>query len=314
MKRSSIVTFVAFGLAATLTLTACGDDAGPVSGASAVSGRLSGDGSSTVFPIMEAVAEDIRNTHPGISIEVGESGTGGGFVKFCKGETDFSNASRAIKDSEAAECTKNGVAFTEFKIAVDGLSVVTNKALAIDCLTVEELKKLWIANSSVKKYGDLKAGLPAKEVKLFGPGSDSGTYDFFLEAVLGKDAKFRTDAAVTTSEDDNVLVSGVQGTDNGLGYFGFAYYAENAEQLNVVGVDGGKGCVKPTEETIRDGSYAPLSRPLFVYLKNDVLATPAGAAFIRFVLTDGRKLIKEVRYVELTEPEYTAAIAKIPAS
>jgi phosphate transport system substrate-binding protein len=311
-QRAGRAAALALGLA--LAATACGDDGdtttdGP--SVSAVSGTISGDGSSTVFPIMEAVAEEITKTHPGIDIQVGSSGTGGGFEKFCNGETDFSNASRKIKDEEAATCTAKGVQYTELQVAIDGLSVVTNKSLAIDCLTVDELKKLWVSGSSVKKYSDLRAGLPASEVKLFGPGSDSGTYDFFLEEVLGKDSKFRTDPAVTTSENDNDLVQGIEASPTGLGYFGYAYYTANQDKLNLVGVDGGKGCVKPSDTSVRDGSYDPLSRPLFVYVKNSVLDTPAGEAFARYLVTDAKPLVSEVGYVQLTDAEYQSQLAKL---
>ncbi len=275
-----------------------------------LAGTISGDGSSTVFPIMEAVAEDFGGANPDVKIQVGESGTGGGFEKFCAGETDFSNASRAIKDEEKAACDAKGVAFTEFKIASDGLAVVSNKDLKLDCLTVDELKKTFLAGSTVKKYSDIKTGLPATEVKLFTPGADSGTYDFFLEEILGKKEKYRADG-VTTSEDDNVLVTGIEGSKGGLGFFGFSYYQENKDKLNLVGVDGGKGCVEPSTETVLDGTYDPLSRPLFIYVKNAALARPEVKAMMNFVLTDGRELIDEVGYVQLPDADYQAALAKL---
>jgi len=306
---------VALGL--SLALTGCSDDGTDADGAdpgssngAELSGTISGDGSSTVFPIMEAVAEDFGAEHSGVKIQVGESGTGGGFEKFCAGETDFSNASRAIKDEEAAACKAKGVEYTEFKIASDGLAVVSNKDVKVDCLTVDELKKTFISGSTVKKFSDIKAGLPSTEVKLFTPGADSGTYDFFLEEVLGKKAKFRADG-VTTSEDDNVLVTGIEGSRGGLGFFGFAYYTENADKLNLVGVDGGKGCVKPSTETVLDGTYAPLARPLYIYVKNDALARPEVTEMMRFLLTDGRALIDEVGYIQLPDADYTAALAEL---
>ncbi|HVE62848.1 MAG TPA: PstS family phosphate ABC transporter substrate-binding protein [Mycobacteriales bacterium] len=316
LRRSAAVV-----LGLTIAISGCSSDAEPNSvdtgssstGAGSVAelaGTISGDGSSTVFPIMEAVAEDFGGANPDVKIQVGESGTGGGFEKFCAGETDFSNASRAIKDEEKAACEAKGVAFTEFKIASDGLAVVSNKDLKVDCLTVDELKKTFLAGSTVKKFSDIKADLPSTEVKLFTPGADSGTYDFFLEEILGKEGKFRADG-VTTSEDDNVLVTGIDGSKGGLGFFGFSYYTENKDKLNLVGVDGGKGCVEPSTETVLDGSYDPLSRPLFIYVKNDSLARPEVKAMMRFVLTDGRELIDEVGYVQLPDADYQTALAKL---
>ncbi|HVF21272.1 MAG TPA: PstS family phosphate ABC transporter substrate-binding protein [Mycobacteriales bacterium] len=314
-RQGGLRRTAALVLGLSLTLAACGgdgadDDASASGDAVELSGTISGDGSSTVFPIMEAVAEDFGGEHAGVKIQVGESGTGGGFEKFCAGETDFSNASRPIKDEEAAACKAKGVEFTEFKIASDGLAVLSNKDVKIECLTVDELKKTFISGSTVKKFSDIKAGLPGDEIKLFTPGADSGTYDFFLEEILGKEGKFRADG-VTTSEDDNVLVTGISGSKGGLGFFGFAYYEENADKLNLVSVDGGEGCVKPSAETVLDGTYAPLSRPLFVYVKNSELARPEVKEMMKFVLTEGRELIDEVGYVQLPDADYTATLAKL---
>jgi phosphate transport system substrate-binding protein len=310
--RSRQARLAATALLVALGVAACGDDGGSGSGTE-LSGTISGDGSSTVFPIMEAVAEEFGKLHTGVKIQVGESGTGGGFEKFCKGETDFSNASRAIKAEEKAKCDANSVQFTEFKIASDGLSVVTHKDLKIDCLTVDELKKTFVAGSPVDQAGEIKAGLPATPIKIFMPGSDSGTYDFFGEEILGKDVKFRTDPIVTTSEDDNILVQGIAGTKGGgIGFFGFSYYEASADQLNLVAVDEGKGCVKPSKDTILDGAYSPLSRPLYVYVKNSVLTRPEVKEMMKFILgTEGRALIEEVDYVQLPAAEYDASLAKL---
>ena len=299
-----------------MALTACGsaDDNGDTAGAGSsesLSGTFNGDGSSTVFPIMEAVAEEFGTEHPDVKINVGESGTGGGFEKFCAGETDFSNASRAIKEEEAAACKTKGIEYTEFQVASDGLSVVTNGETEIDCLTVDQLKNLFIAGSKVQKLSDLDPSFPDQKAVLFTPGADSGTYDFFLEEILGDEAKFRADN-VTTSEDDNVLVRGIEGTQGGIGFFGFAYYQENSDGLNLVKVDNGDGCIEPSLDTVRDGSYAPLSRPLFIYVKNDKLADPAMEELLRFVLgEDGRGLVEEVGYVQLEEEQYNEALAKL---
>ncbi|MEO6714127.1 MAG: PstS family phosphate ABC transporter substrate-binding protein [Mycobacteriales bacterium] len=327
-------TAVAMGLALTLALAACGGDkkddakssasasatpgstatAAPsslpaASAAPAATGTVDGDGSSTVFPIMEGVAEEL--TKKGLKVTVGESGTGGGFKKFCAADgTDFSNASRAIKDDEKAICEKAGVEFEEFKIASDGLAIVSNKDFKVDCLSMEELKKTFEAGSTVKKGSDINADVPADDIKLFTPGADSGTYDFFAEAVLGKDVKYRADG-VTTSEDDNVLVTGIEGTKGGLGFFGFSYFSENADKLNLVGVKGKGECVKPSAETVLDGSY-PLSRPLYIYVNKASLARPEVKEMMKFVLgKEGRAIITEVQYVELPESDYEAGLAKL---
>ena len=272
-------------------------------------GTVSGDGSSTVFPIMEGVAEELKKK--GINVTVGEAGTGGGFKKFCaSGGTDFSNASRKIKDDEAALCKTAGVEYEEFKIASDGLAVVSNKDLKIDCLTKDELKKTFLEGSAVKKGSDIKADFPGDDIKLFTPGADSGTYDFFAEEVLGKEGKFRADG-VTTSEDDNVLVTGISGTKGGLGFFGFAYFSENADKLNLVAVKDDGECVKPSAETVLDGSY-PLSRPLFIYVNKASLAKPEVKEMMKFVLgKEGRAIITEVQYVELPDKDYEEGLAKV---
>ena len=298
-------------LVAALALVAgCGDGDVPAGG---LSGTVNGDGSSTVFPIMEAVAEEFQIANPRVRINIGESGTGGGFEKFCKGETDLSNASRRIKDEEAAACKKAGIAFTELQVASDGLSVVTNRELDLGCMTTEQLAELFRAGSDVKRFRDLDRDFPRDEAVLFTPGADSGTYDFFLEEILGKDGKFRSDE-VTTSEDDNILVRGIQGSDGGIGFLGLAYYEENKDDLSVVEVDGGNGCVKPTPETVRDGTYTPLSRPLLVYVRTDRLAEPTMNAMLRYLLgPEGRLLIEEVGYVPLEDAAYDLLLAKIPA-
>ena len=309
MRRTRLAA-AAVGVAVALAGCGSGDDA-TASDAETLTGTFNGDGSSTVFPILEAVAEEFAAEHPEVSINVGESGTGGGFEKFCAGETDFSNASRPIKDEEAAACTKAGIEFTELLIASDGLSVVTNADTEVDCLTVEQLKSLFAAGSTVQRFSDLDPSLPDQKAVLFTPGADSGTYDFFLEEILGDDGKFRSDN-VTTSEDDNVLVRGIEGTEGGIGFFGFAYYQENADGLNLVKVDSGDGCVEPSLDTVRDGSYAPLSRPLFVYVRNDRLAQPAMEEMLRFLLSeDGRGLIEEVGYVQLEDEQYDKALAQL---
>ena len=310
VRQRGLRRTAALVLGLTFVVSGCGNgDASTAGPGSGLSGTISGDGSSTVFPIMEAVAEDFGTENPDVKIQVGESGTGGGFEKFCNDETDFSNASRAIKDAEKAACAAKGVEFTEFKVASDGLAIVSNKDSKVDCMTIEDLKKAFIAGSPVKRFSDIKPGLPRTEIKLFTPGADSGTYDFFLEEVLGDDGKFRADG-VTTSEDDNVLVTGIQGSKGGLGFFGFSYFQENEGKLHLIGVDGGEGCVKPSTETVLDGTY-PLSRPLYIYVKNSALERPEVSAMMEYVLGDGRELIDEVGYVQLPEADYESALAKL---
>jgi phosphate transport system substrate-binding protein len=246
----------------------------------------------------------------GLTINVGQSGTGGGFEKFCAGQTDFSNASRAIKDEEKAACEKAGVEFEEFKVASDGLAIVSSKETAIECLSIEELKKTFGTGSTVKKGTDIRADLPADDLKLFTPAR-LRHLRLLREEVLDK-GKFRADD-VTTSEDDNVLVTGISGTKGGLGFFGFAYFQENEAKLNLVGVKGDGECVKPSAETVLDGSY-PLSRPLFVYVKKESLAKPETKAMMKYLLGDeGRAITTEVGYVELEDKDYADQLAKLGA-
>jgi phosphate transport system substrate-binding protein len=286
-----------------------GDGGGATNGAS-FSGSINGDGSSTVFPITEAVAEEFGNQHD-VDVTVGISGTGGGFEKFCNGETDFSNASRAIKEEEAANCQSNGVAYKEFQVAFDGLSLVANiNNDFVDCLTVEELANIWKPDSSVSKWSDVRAGFPDDEISLYGPGTDSGTFDYFTAEIVGEEGASRAD--YTSSEDDNQLVTGVENDDNALGYFGFAYYYENQENLKLISVDGGDGCVAPSQETIESGEYAPLSRPLYVYVGNDALARPEVREFMRFFLTEGPVLAVDVGYVAAPDSVYQEGLALLP--
>ena len=263
-----------------LGVVACGDDdddggSGGGGGGGDLSGSIKIDGSSTVGPFAQAAAEAFQGENPNVKVSVGTSGTGGGFEKFCAGETDISDASRPIKDDEEVPvCKKNGVNYKEVQVANDGIAVVTNKAIEIDCMTTDELKKLWNQGSKVTSYNELNPKFPDTKVSLFGPGTDSGTFDFFTDEINGEEGVSRKE--YQPSEDDNVLVQGVEGDEGGLGYFGFSYYEQNQDKLNLVGVDGGDGCVKPSNETIQDGSYKPLSRPLFMYPSEKSLARAAG--------------------------------------
>jgi phosphate transport system substrate-binding protein len=307
-----------FALLATVALlaAACGG-AGPSQGGASstaaltLSGSVKIDGSSTVFPITEAMAEEFQRTYKDVRITVGISGTGGGFTKFCNGETDISDASRPIKDSEKQACEKNGVAWTELQIAIDGLSVVVNpQATFVDCLTTAELKKIWDRGSTVGNWKDVRAGFPDLPMKLYGPGTDSGTFDYFTEAINGKEKQSRSD--YTASEDDNVLVQGVSGDRGALGYFGYAYYVENKTKLKVLKVDAGSGCVEPNPQTIEAYTYKPLARPIFIYPKNASLARPEVREFVKFYLgAESRKLIGEVGYIPAPEKVYSDGLAKL---
>ena len=271
------------------------------------------DGSSTVFPITEAVAEEFGKSGGG-KVIVGISGTGGGFKRFCRGETDISDASRPIKQKEIDACREGGVQYLEVKIAFDGLAVVVNPQNTwVDYLTVEELKKMWepSAQGVIMKWSQIRSDFPAEDIQLFGPGTDSGTFDYFTEVINGKASSSRGD--YTASEDDNVLVEGVASSKGGLGYFGMAYYEENAGRLKVVPVKGkGAGAVIPSKDTVLNGTYAPLSRPLFIYINKDSLKTkPLVVKFVRYYLENAPTLSEEVGYVALPQSEYEAGLSKI---
>jgi phosphate transport system substrate-binding protein len=268
------------------------------------------DGSSTVFPIAEVVAEEFRKENPGVQIPIGISGTGGGFKRFVNGETDISGASRAIKDSEREEAAENGIEFTEFTIAYDGLSVVMHPTNDFaTCLTVEELKRIWEPESELDNWSQVREGFPDKRLRLYGPDTDSGTFDYFTHAINGKEDSSRSD--YTASSDDNVLVQGVSGDQGSMGYFGFAYYTFNKDSLNVLSVDDGSGCVTPSLETINNGSYKPLSRPMFIYVNNASLESEDMKKFIRYFLVKGGELSELVGYVGLPEEEYLSQLELI---
>ena len=295
---------------ALVTAVGCGGgDSGAQDGE--LSGSISVDGSSTVYPITEAVAEEFGIQHEGaVRVTVGLSGTGGGFKRFCAGETDISNASRPIKDSEKQLCEQNQVAFMEIPVAYDGLSVTVNpQNTFVQCLTVAELKKIWEPGSTVRRWSDVRQGFPNTEMKLYGPGTNSGTFDYFTEEIVGETGASRAD--YTASEDDNVLVQGVEGDASSIGYFGFAYYKENAQRLKVVGVDGGSGCVQPTEQTIKDGSYKPLSRPLFIYVSNRAMQRPEVKAFVEYYINNAAQLVPEVGYVPMDAALYQEQLGKL---
>jgi len=294
-------------VATILLLSACGGDAGSNGSEDGLTGSIEIDGSSTVYPITEAVAEEFMLEHgSGVRVTVGVSGTGGGFKRFCAGETAISNASRPIKDSEREQCVAAGIDPIELEIAYDGISLVAHPDNAfLECLTTPELRAIWQPGSTVRSWSEVRAGFPDQEIKLYGPGTDSGTFDYFTEAINGEEDASRSD--YTASEDDNVLVQGVQGDPGALGYMGYAYYQENRETLKLLGVDNGAGCVQPSPETIRGGQYAPLSRPVFVYVARTALQRPEVRAFVEFYLEHGGELAEAVGYIPLDAAAYAAA-------
>ena len=259
------------------------------------------DGSSTVYPITEAVAEDFKTEQPSVRVTVGLSGTSGGMKKFVVGEIDICDASRPIKEAEIAACKANGIEYVELQVAFDGLSVVVNPENDwVDCITVEQLKSLWQPESTVQKWSDLNPDWPSEPIKLYGPGTDSGTFEYFTEAIVGEARKSRGD--YSPSEDDNMLVTGVSGGKYALGYFGYAYYEENKDRLKVLGIDNGDGnCVKPSVEAVRDGTYKPLSRPLYIYVNTKALQRPEVHAFVEFYIANASKLAEEVGYVAVPD-------------
>jgi phosphate transport system substrate-binding protein len=300
----------------SIAVTACGGGASPATGSEGpgsdlqLSGVIEIDGSSTVFPITEAVAEEFHNLHGKVQVNVGVSGTGGGFKRFTSGDTDVSNASRLIKDAEAADAVKNSVEYLELTVAIDGLTVAVNPSNDfVECLTVEELRRIWEPGSGIETWDQVRPEFPDRKVSLYGPGTDSGTFDYFTEEIVGEVQASRAD--YTASEDDNVLVLGVSGDRNSLGYFGYAYYIENADKVKPVAVDAGAGCVLPTRESIEAGEYVPLSRPMHIYVNAESLDRPEVAAFVEFYMNNAAELAAEVGYIGLSEAEYSANIDAI---
>ncbi len=312
---------LAFGLAA------CGDDdesdsagtgGSETTAASAVDANLSGsiriDGSSTVQPIAEAASELFQSEAPNVKITVGGAGTGDGFERFCRGETAISDASRGIEKDEIAACQKAGIVPVEVQVGIDGLSVIANKDLAIpnDCITTKQLDQLLDPKSKVANYRELGAGFPDQKVSFFTPGTESGTYDYFTEAVLETDAEQRT-KDVQTSADDNQIITGIEGTKGSLGYVGFAFAESQKDKLKILAVDGGKGCIAPAVDTIADGTYAPLSRPLFMYPNEKTVAQPEVKGFIQFILDNNQKVNEAGGYVPLTADLLTEAESNLAA-
>jgi phosphate transport system substrate-binding protein len=289
-----------------LGVAACGNDdnddgtGGGGSGGD-VSGTIRIDGSSTVAPFAQAAQEAFQGENPDVKITVGTSGTGGGFEKFCAGETDISDASRPIEEDEAAICKKNGISPKEVQVANDGIAIVSNPNLEVDCLTTDQLKKIWNQGSKVKSLSEVDPKLPDTQLSLFGPGTDSGTFDFFTEQINGEEGVSRED--YQPSEDDNVLVQGVAGEDGGLGYFGFSYYEQNQDKLNLVAVDAGDGCIRPSVETIQDGSYKPLARPLDMYPSDKALKKAQVRAFMDYVVENYETIAEASQIVSMNQSQ-----------
>lgn len=304
-------------LGSALVLGACGStDTGTkteetgseTAGEAIVEGTVSGDGSSTVAPIMEGIVEEYAGVQPDVQVTVGTSGTGGGFEKFIQGETDFSNASRPIKEEEAASLEEAGIDYTEFQLAYDGLSVVVSQENDwVEDLSVEDLKKLWVEDGTTKKWSDINPEWPDEEVVFYAPGTDSGTFDYFNEVILEDEDLV---SSATLSEDDNTLVQGIQADPNAIGFFGYAYYVANQDTLKVVSIDG----VEPNNETIESGDYSPLSRPLFTYANNTALTeSEAAYDFMTFALENAGAMAEAVGYVALPQEEYDKDLADLEA-
>lgn len=289
--------------ASALALTACGGaDAGGGDGGRDLSGNVRIDGSSTVFPLTGAAAERFMSENPGVRVTVGTSGTGGGFEKFCRGQTDISDASRPISDEERQACANNDVRYEELTVANDALTVVVNEENTwAECLTVEQLRKIWRPGSNVTSWNQVDPSYPDRKIDLYGPGTDSGTFDYFTEEIVGAEGKSRTD--YSPSEDDNVIVQGVAGSTGGLGYFGYSYYKENSDRLNAVRIDNGDGCVAPTVENARSGKYAPLSRPLFIYPKQSAVQRPEVGAFLSHYADNAKGIARSQGFVPLNDEQ-----------
>jgi phosphate transport system substrate-binding protein len=327
MHRISAILLVVFGLfvsacaaPAAQTGSAPAAEAAPAAqeeAAPAAEGEVTIliDGSSTVAPITSAVAEEFQRENANIRVPVGISGTGGGFKKFCAGETDISDASRPIKEDESALCAENGIEYIEIPVAFDGMAVMVNPNNDfVDCLTVAELKTIWEpeAEGVIMNWNQVREGFPDLPLSLFGAGVDSGTYDYFTQAINGQEGASRGD--FLPSEDDNVLVQGIAGDGNALGFFGLAYYEENQDKLKLLAVDGGDGCILPSAETVNDGSYQPLSRPIFIYVNRARIdEKPEIDSFVDFYLANAGELATEVGYIALPQAIYTAAQARYDA-
>ncbi len=293
-------------LLSVVALSAVGCSGGKAKDGANLTGDVKIDGSSTVAPITQAVAEAFKQENSGVNVSIGVSGTGGGFKKYVTGETDINNSSRAIKDEENEQAKKNGIESEKFEVAYDGIAVVVSKENTwVDDITTDELKKIWEPNSKVKKWSDIRADWPKEEIKLYGPGTDSGTFEYFTEAINGKAKAIRTD--FTASEDDNVLVQGVSNDKYSMGYFGAAYYEENVDKLKALKVNG----IELKAENIANKTYAPLSRPLYIYVSQKSLEKPQVAAYVKYYMENAKDFVSEVGYFPLEDSKYNEGKSKI---
>lgn len=301
MRSRLLICGAILAIAAPILLAACGDDDNG-GGSSDLSGSITVDGSSTVFPLTEAAAELFREDNPDVKITVGTSGTGGGFEKFCAGETDISDASRAIEPDEEEACKKEGVAYEEVQVANDGLANIVNPENDwATCLTTAQLKKIWNTGSKVDNWKQVDSKFPDEPMKLFGAGTDSGTFDYYTEAINGEEGVTRKDYSPT--EDDNVTIQGVAGGKGNLGYLGLSYAQENEGKVKAIAVDGGDGCVEPTTETVQDGSYQPLARPLFIYPSGNALEKPEVQAFVKYYIDNYEQIAEQAQFVPMTSEQ-----------
>jgi len=291
-------------IAATLAIAACGS-----ANTNGLTGEVRIDGSSTVYPLTALAAEDFQAENSGVKVTVGSSGTGGGFEKFCRGETDANDASRKIKEEEAAACKANGIEYGELMVAVDAITIVVPKDNTwATCLTTDQLKKIWEPNSTITNWNQIDPSFPDEKLALFGPGTDSGTFDYFTAVINGEEGASRTD--YTPSEDDNVIVQGVFGSKGGLGYFGYTYFEENSDKLTAVQVDNGAGCVIPSSQTAQSGDYVPLSRPLYVYPSLKSLEKPEVKAFFEYYVNNDAEIAKSALFIPLNDAQKAELKAK----
>jgi phosphate transport system substrate-binding protein len=295
-----------------LTVAACGDDApGPSDTGPNISGEVVLDGSSTVGPMAEAAAELFEEEYPDADVSVAQSGTGGGFEKFCNGETDISNASRAINDEETAACQANNIAFEQITVGNDAITLLVHPDNPVTCLTVDQLAEIYGADATITNWNQITGVDYDAELVIYGPGEDSGTFTFFTDEITGGDGLIRGDGYNNIGENDNSGLQGVQGAAGGIFYVGYSYYAENTGTVKALEIDGGSGCVGPSPETARDASYSPLSRSLYMYPSEDALAKPQVKAFLEFVITENAAITDAVSAIGLTDAQKTEMLAKI---
>jgi phosphate transport system substrate-binding protein len=298
-----------------LGVAACGDDDDDGNGGGGASGTIRADGSSTVAPLTETAAELFQGENPDVRVTVGTSGTSGGFEKFCNGETEISDASRPIKQEEVTVCGENGVKYEEVQVANDALSVIVNPENPLECITTEQLKQIWNRGSEVDSWGDvegLEADVDDEELTLFGAGSDSGTYDYWTEAINGEEGVIRTDYN-SIGEDDNAAINGVAGDEWAMAFVPYSFVTEAGDQVKALQVDGGDGCVEPSPETVQDASYTPLGRPLFIYPSAEALQKPEVVAFIEFYLANQEQITTQATYIPMNDEQLTKAQAKVDA-